>query len=154
MEFLTISQVARQTGVPASAIRYYESRKILPAPRRIGGQRRYEQASVHRLAVVRRAQQAGFSLEEIRKLFFGFRPETPASARWQALAAEKAAELDEQMARIQSMKALIERLRTGCRCDTVEDCGAAILRAGSSAPARSPARIHRSRSSPTSPAQE
>jgi len=153
MEFLTISEVARQAGVAASAIRYYESRKILPAPRRIGGQRRYEQSAVYRLAVVRRAQQAGFSLEEIRRLFFGFRQETPASARWQSLATEKIAELDEQMARIHSMKMLIERLRTRCQCDTVEDCGAAMLCAGS-APAKSPGRPAPSRSRSRWPVSE
>jgi DNA-binding transcriptional MerR regulator len=109
MDSLTISEVARQVGVQASAIRYYESRKILPAPQRIGGQRRYGPAAVHQLAVIRRAQEAGFSLEEIRQIFFGFRPSTPVSARWRKLAESKLAELDEQM---------------------VDDCGAAILRKG------------------------
>jgi MerR family redox-sensitive transcriptional activator SoxR len=127
---LTISEVSRQTGVPASAIRYYESRKILPAPRRIGGQRRYDLAAVNRLAVVRRAQQAGFSLEEIRQLFFGFRDSVPVSRRWQTLAGDKIVELDEQIALIQSMKSLLERLSNRCHCGTVEECGAAILRAG------------------------
>jgi MerR family redox-sensitive transcriptional activator SoxR len=130
MESLTISEVARQVGVQASAIRYYESRKILPAPQRIGGQRRYGPAAVHQLAVIRRAQEAGFSLEEIRQIFFGFRPSTPVSARWRKLAESKLAELDEQLARIQSMKELLERLRTRCRCETVDECGAAILRKG------------------------
>lgn len=130
MDPLSISEVSRQTGVPASAIRYYESRRILPAPRRVSGRRRYDPSAVYRLAVIRRAQQAGFSLEEIRRLFFGFRPATPLSSRWQALAGGKIAELDQQMALIQSMKSLIERLRNRCHCETVEQCGAAILRAG------------------------
>jgi MerR family redox-sensitive transcriptional activator SoxR len=128
MELLPISEVARQTGVPASAIRYYEARKILPAPERIGGQRRYGAATVYQLAVVRRAQEAGFSLEEIRRLFFGFQSATPVSARWQKLAGEKLAELDAQMARLQTMKDLLERLRTRCRCETINECGAAIQR--------------------------
>jgi MerR family redox-sensitive transcriptional activator SoxR len=128
MDLLTISEVARRVGVRPSAIRYYESRKILPAPRRTGGQRRYGASTVHQLAVVRRAQEAGFSLEDIRQLFFGFRASTPVSMRWQKLAQEKMAELDEQMAQIQSMKDLLERLRTLCRCETVEECGAAIMR--------------------------
>jgi DNA-binding transcriptional MerR regulator len=134
MEFLTISEVARQAGVQASAIRYYESRKILPVPTRVGGQRRYGVDAVYRLAVIRRAQDAGFSLEEIQHLFFGFRDGTPVSARWQRLAEVKLAELDQQVERIQSMKELLERLRTRCRCNTVSECGAAMLRRASTAP--------------------
>jgi DNA-binding transcriptional MerR regulator len=135
MDLLPISEVARQAGVPASAIRYYESRKILPAPVRISGQRRYSMAVVYQLAVVRRAQEAGFSLEEIRRLFFGFQNTMPVSARWQRLAQDKLAELNARMAQLQSMKDLLERLRTRCRCETVAECGAAILRAR-------PARLH------------
>jgi DNA-binding transcriptional MerR regulator len=83
---------------------------------------------VYQLAVVRRAQEAGFSLEEIRRLFFGFQSATPVSARWQKLAGEKLAELDAQMAQLQTMKDLLERLRTRCRCETINECGAAIQR--------------------------
>src|SRR5215471_2002885 len=126
---LPISEVSRQTGIPASAIRYYESCKILPAPHRIGGQRRYDISAVYQLAVVRGAQEAGFSLDEIRVLFGGFRPAVPVSARWQKLAGTKMAELDRQMARIQSMQDVLDRLRTRCHCDTLTECGAAILRA-------------------------
>jgi MerR family transcriptional regulator, redox-sensitive transcriptional activator SoxR len=129
MDLLPISEVSRQTGVPPSAIRYYESRKILPPPQRIGGQRRYTPAAVYQLAVVRRAQEAGFSLDEIRRLFFGFHTTTPISARWQRLAAEKLTDLDAQMARLQSMKDLLDRLRSRCRCETINECGAAILNA-------------------------
>jgi len=129
MEFLPISEVARQTGVPASAIRYYESCRILASPRRVGGQRRYEMSAVYQLAVVRRAQEAGFTLDEIRQLFAGFRPDMPLSARWQKLADTKMADLDRQIARIQSMKDVLERLRTRCHCDTVIECGAAMLAA-------------------------
>src|SRR5438309_7121810 len=125
MSLPTISEIARQVGLQTSAIRYYESRKILPAAQRVSGQRRYDAASVYQLAVVRRAQEAGFSLEEIRQLFFGFHPSMPASARWKKLAAGKIVELDEQIARIQAMKDLVQRLQTRCQCETVNECGAA-----------------------------
>ena len=47
---LTISEVARQAGIRASAIRYYESVGLLPPPQRVSGQRRYhEDAEQHRI---------------------------------------------------------------------------------------------------------
>lgn len=127
MALLTISQVARQAGLRPSAIRYYERTGILLPPMRVSGHRRYEPAVVHRLAVLRRAQEIGFTLEEIRQLFFGFSKSTPISARWRKLAGKKIAELDARMRQIKSMKELLERIESNCRCDTVERCGAGML---------------------------
>ena len=73
---LSISEVARVFGLRTSAIRYYEQIGILPAPMRKSGQRRYEKTILFRLAVVQRARESGFTLEEIRELFFGFRSAT------------------------------------------------------------------------------
>jgi MerR family redox-sensitive transcriptional activator SoxR len=72
MSQLTISEVARQVGLKSSAIRYYEQLGILPSAQRISGQRRYDRTVLYRLAVVQQARLAGFSLNEIRTLFFGF----------------------------------------------------------------------------------
>jgi len=130
MAQLSISQVAQQVGLRPSAIRYYEEIGVLPRARREGGQRRYEQTAVYRLAVVRRAQEVGFSLDEIRQLFFGFRPATPVSERWNRIAERKLQELDAAIDRIRNMKELLQRLKTRCACDTVEQCGAGILRRG------------------------
>ena len=68
MSRLTISEVARQVGLKSSAIRYYEQLGILPPAERVSGQRRYDRTVLYRLAVVQRARQAGFSLDEIRTL--------------------------------------------------------------------------------------
>jgi MerR family redox-sensitive transcriptional activator SoxR len=125
---LTISQVAREAGLRPSAIRYYEAIGILPSPRRVSGQRRFDRATLRRLAVVRRAQEAGFSLDEIRTLVLGAGKPSPLSARWKRTAEGKIAELDRHIARIRDMRGLLERLRDGCGCETVEECGERILR--------------------------
>lgn len=130
MPELSISEVGRQVGLSASAIRYYEQLKILLPARRVSGQRRYDTADVYRLAVLRRAQAAGFTLDEIRELFFGFGKSTPISKRWTRIAARKLAELDARMQQIRSMQDLLHRLQERCRCRTVEECGAGILRSG------------------------
>ena len=71
---LAISDVARVFGLRTSAIRYYEQIGILPPPVRKNGQRRYEKSALFRLAVVQRAQESGFTLDEIRELFSDFAP--------------------------------------------------------------------------------
>lgn len=129
MAQFTISEVARQVGLRPSAIRYYEQAKVLPPANRIAGQRRYGIGTVYQLAVLRRAQEVGFTLDEIRQILSG--PQNPPiSARWRKIAAIKQAELDAQILRIQSMKELLLRLETRCQCDTVSQCGAGILRSG------------------------
>jgi MerR family redox-sensitive transcriptional activator SoxR len=127
---LSISEVARQVGLRPSAIRYYEQLRILPPARRVSGQRRYDVAVLHQLAVLRRAQQSGFTLNEIRQLFFGFGKATPISARWNQIADRKLQELDARMKEIQSMKDLLRDLQSCCRCESVDQCGAGILRSG------------------------
>lgn len=140
MAQFTISEVARQIGIRPSAIRYYEQMKILPPTRRISGQRRYDIGAVYQLAVLRRAQEVGFTLDEIRRLFSGFRKSTPISLRWRKIAEAKQIELDAQMSRIQSMKELLGKLQTRCQCDTLAQCGAGILRAGFAATVPAPPR--------------
>ena len=73
MAQLSISQVARQASIRPSAIRYYERVGLLPQPQRRGGQRRYDHDVLPRLIIIQRARQLGFTLSEIRQLFFGFR---------------------------------------------------------------------------------
>lgn len=124
---LTISEVARQAGLRSSAIRYYERIGLLPPAPRTSGQRRYDVAVLYRLAIIQRARELGFTLEEIRQLFFGFRDSTRASERWKKLSQRKLEELDQLMDGIRAVRALIEKLMSGCRCDTLEHCGKRIL---------------------------
>jgi len=121
MKSLSIGQVAKKTGIRTSALRYYEEAGILPAPGRANGRRVYDADVVRRVDVLRFAQQAGFTLGEIRTLFHGFGAETPLSARWQSLARAKLQELDVMARRIRKMKRALE-LGLKCGCVRVEDC--------------------------------
>ena len=121
MKSLSIGELARQTGVRTSALRYYEEAGILPAPPRSGGRRIYDADAVRRVDVLRFAQHAGFTLEEIKTLFHGFGANTPLSARWQKLARAKLVELDEQAERIRTMREALA-LSLQCGCVRLEDC--------------------------------
>jgi MerR family redox-sensitive transcriptional activator SoxR len=118
---LTIGEVARQVGLRSSAIRYYESAGLLPAPVRVSGWRRYDVTVLRRLAVIDLAQRSGFTLGEIRTLVRGFSPSTPPSARWHALARQKLPEVETLIARARTMKRLLEA-GLNCRCLRLEDC--------------------------------
>ena len=64
-----IGQVARETGLSVDAIRFYEKQRLLkPAPRTEGGFRLFSWQDLLHLQFIRRAQELGFSLNEIREL--------------------------------------------------------------------------------------
>jgi MerR family redox-sensitive transcriptional activator SoxR len=121
MEELTIGVVAKQAGIRPSALRYYESIGLLPAPRRINGHRRYDPSIVSMLKVIQLAQQAGFTVAEIQMLFHGFAADATAGERWRPLAAHKLSEVDALIARAQQMKSILETLLQ-CGCLRFEDC--------------------------------
>ena len=123
MELMTIGEVAREAGLRTSAIRYYEGAGLLPEPARAGGQRRYDRDVLTRLAVIRMAQEAGFTIGEIRTLLTGFPEGTPASERWTELARRKLPEVDARLERLRAVRdVLVESL--SCGCLTLEACAA------------------------------
>ena len=126
MAQLTISELASQVGLRPSAIRYYERLGILPAPPRQSGQRRYDTAALNRLAVVQRARQIGFSLDEIRVLFYGFHRDDPPGKRWHELSQRKLAELNALVEQINVMRRLLENSHR-CQCEALDECGRRLL---------------------------
>lgn len=122
MDELTIGEVARRAGMRTSAVRYYESVGLLPLPRRAsGGHRRYDASVLELLAILRVAQQAGFTLAEMHLLVAGFDASTPASERWQQLAQAKLEEVEAIITHAQQTKRMLERLLQ-CSCLHLGEC--------------------------------
>ena len=113
-------------GLRTSAIRYYEQIGILPPPLRKNGQRCYDKSVLYRLAVVQRGREMGFTLDEIRELFFGFEPGTSPPKRWHQLSKRKIAELRNRMKRLKMMETLLKRMEK-CHCAALEECGEKLL---------------------------
>jgi MerR family transcriptional regulator, redox-sensitive transcriptional activator SoxR len=128
MPQLNISEVAREVGLRSSAIRYYEKIGLLPRADRKGKQRRYDTTVLYRLAIIQRARQLGFALDEIRQLFFGFGGAARASERWQQLSHRKLAELDNLMDSVKAVQRLLKKMMQNCRCETLDQCGKGIFR--------------------------
>ena len=121
MEQMTIGEVAKRAGVQTSAIRYYESQRLLPEPERVSGQRRYDEEIFTRLALIRMAQEAGLTIGEIQTLVSGFPDGTRASDRWRDLALRKLPEVDALITRLQAVRQVLEESLT-CGCLSLDAC--------------------------------
>lgn len=115
---LTIGTVAEQSGVSIETIRYYERRGLLPAPpRTASGYRQYTPDAVQRLRFIKRAQELGFSLEEIRELLDlrVHRTSTSACEAVERKTQAKIALVDRKIRQLERMKASLDRLARACR---------------------------------------
>ena len=119
---LTIGEVSARSGVPPSALRFYERRGLIAAARTDGNQRRYDRSVMRRLAFIQAGRAAGISLERIGSAL-GSLPvsRTPSRRDWERLSNRWRDDLD---ARIETLQALRERLTTciGCGCLSIDRC--------------------------------
>jgi MerR family transcriptional regulator, redox-sensitive transcriptional activator SoxR len=147
VQTLGIGELARRVRLRPSALRYYESIGLLPPAERVGGRRVYPTGTVRRVALIRMAQQAGFTLAEIRELLDG--GPRGATRQWRALAERKLPELDRLIETIQALRAAVAGCLE-CGCLSFETC--VLLAQGSTAmPSSSTsAAVSQSRTTPTS----
>ncbi|UOQ94804.1 MerR family DNA-binding transcriptional regulator [Halobacillus shinanisalinarum] len=126
---LSIGELAKESGVSSSAIRYYESIGVLPEPERLSGKRRYIPDVVHQLKFIKTAQLVGFNNKEIAALVEGFSDQHPPSENWKRMAEWKRSELEEKK---RQMDLMINILQKGlsCKCLTWSDCYDKIQESG------------------------
>ena len=117
---LTIGQVAERTGLPASAIRFYERRGLLPAPQRsAAGYRRYTPTDVRRIRLIRRARVLGLALSEVRTLVeqaFASECADFAGQLLERIAGQRA-EIDRRLAELRSLREELDELEQHVRHD-------------------------------------
>lgn len=118
---MKIGELAGRSGLSASSIRYYETRGLLPAPHRAGGQRRYSADALDRVLLIRFASEMGFTLSEIKVFLNGLRDDAPVGPRWKQLARRKIQEVKGSIQRAQRLKSLLEHLLQ-CRCASLQIC--------------------------------
>jgi Hg(II)-responsive transcriptional regulator len=109
------SQLASQAGVNVQTLRYYERRGLLPEPERSeSGYRAYDGEAIRTVRFVKRAQQLGFSLEEIGSLLHlaAGRPHSCDAA--QTLAAERLDQLEQKIADLTAMRDSLRQLVATC----------------------------------------
>ena len=114
----TIGEVAEQTGVAPSALRYYEDLGLMPRAPRVSGQRRYRQDAVDLVGMILLLRDVGFSLAEIKALVAS---RLPSPGDWRELALRKLTELDDRISRAEVARiALQHALR--CRHEDLLHC--------------------------------
>ncbi len=121
-DHLTIGEISERSGVPPSALRFYEQRELIFAERTAGNQRRYPRAMLRRIAFIRAAQRVGLSLDQISEALATLpHDRAPNKADWARLSKEWRSELD---ARIDALQRLRDRLTgcIGCGCLSLTAC--------------------------------
>jgi DNA-binding transcriptional MerR regulator len=109
VQHLDIAEVARQSGIPASTLRFYDEKGLIASTGRRGLRRLFDPGVLERLALITVGRAAGFSLDEIARMFA---PEGTPRIDRQMLAA-KADELDRT---IRKLGALRDGLRHAAVC--------------------------------------
>jgi MerR family transcriptional regulator, mercuric resistance operon regulatory protein len=117
---MTIARLGAAAGVGVETVRYYQRRGLLAVPPSAGAVRRYGPEDVRRLRFIRRAQAAGFTLEEIGELIALDR--TQDRARVRELATERLAALDAKIAELEQSRTALERLRSSCASEKKGPC--------------------------------
>jgi MerR family redox-sensitive transcriptional activator SoxR len=118
---MKIGELARRAGLNASAIRYYEKQRLLAAPYRTSGQRRYPDEAVYRVLLICFAGDMGFTLAEIKIFLSGLRGNAPVGPRWRRLAHRKIEEVKRTIDRSRQLKTLLEHLLK-CQCASLQVC--------------------------------
>jgi len=104
-----ITEVARRSGVPASTLRFYEQKGLIASIGRRGLRRMFEPGVLERLALIALGRAAGFTLEEIARMFApNGRPRID-----RQMLADKADELDNTVRRLSAMR---DSLRHAAAC--------------------------------------
>jgi len=121
-ELLTISEVARRSGVAASALRFYEDRGLISSERAGSGHRRYPRPVLRRIAFIVFAQRVGLTLGEIGAELEKLPPDrAPLKRDWSRLSTKWSARIDERIAELERLKAGLTGC-IGCGCLSLERC--------------------------------
>jgi MerR family redox-sensitive transcriptional activator SoxR len=119
---LTISEIARRSGVASSALRFYEERGLIISQRAGSGHRRYPRSVLRRIAFIVFAQRIGLSLEEIGAEL-GKLPadHVPTRRDWGRLSAQWTKRIDERIAELERIRSGLTEC-IGCGCLSIDRC--------------------------------
>jgi MerR family mercuric resistance operon transcriptional regulator len=124
MKPLTIGALAKQVGVNLETVRFYERRQLLPEPPRSdSGYRLYPAEAARRLRFIKRAQELGFSLHEIRELLSLRVSPRSTSKEIRKRAEAKIVDIEAKIRTLESMKKTLRKLTKACvGCTPVAEC--------------------------------
>ncbi len=121
-ELLTIGEVARRSGVAASALRFYDDRGLIGSQRAGSGHRRYPRPVLRRIAFIVFAQRIGLTLEEIGVELAKLPPNrVPTRHDWSRLSRAWSGRIEQRIAELERLKAGLTEC-IGCGCLSLARC--------------------------------
>ena len=121
-DLLTIGDVARRSGVAASALRYYDERGLIESERAGSGHRRYPRRVLRRIAFIVFAQRIGLTLDEIGEELAKLPPDrAPARGDWERLSSTWTHRIDDRIAELERLRAGLTEC-IGCGCLSLDRC--------------------------------
>jgi MerR family redox-sensitive transcriptional activator SoxR len=122
MEYLTVGEIAKRSGLAVSTIHFWERKGLIRSSRSDGNQRRFARAELRRLAVIKIGQRAGISLAEIRDVLDTLPADRAVSVRsWTALSKRWKQNLDERIERLAALRDQLGQC-IGCGCLSLNKC--------------------------------
>src|SRR4051812_34146881 len=119
MEKLTIGKLAELAGVGVETVRFYQRKELLREPKLSGAFRVYSEEDAQRIVFIKKAQELGFTLNEVKELLeLNTRPRSTCGAV-KAKTQAKLTEINQKIADLQRMKTSLEKL--ACACDGSQD---------------------------------
>ena len=119
MEKITIGKLAEMSGVGVETVRFYQRKELLREPKAQSGFRTYSEEDAKRIVFIKRAQDLGFTLSEVKELLeLNTKPRMTCGAV-KNKTTTKIKEIEEKIADLSRMKASLEQL--ACACDESQD---------------------------------
>ncbi len=119
---LTIGEVASRSGVATSALRFYETKGLIESERTDGNQRRYQRATLRRVALIRAGQEVGLSLAELAEALETLpHDRIPTKSDWESLSQSWRSRLDTQIAELVALRDELTDC-IGCGCLSLQSC--------------------------------
>jgi MerR family redox-sensitive transcriptional activator SoxR len=119
---LSVGDVARRSGVPVSALHFYESKGLIHSYRTTGNQRRYTRDVLRRVGFIRVAQRVGIPLSAIGAALATLPASaTPSRADWRRLSSTWRADLDARITQLEHLRDTLDDC-IGCGCLSIDRC--------------------------------
>jgi MerR family mercuric resistance operon transcriptional regulator len=119
MEKITIGKLAEMASVGVETVRFYQRKELLREPKTQSGFRTYSEEDAQRIIFIKRAQDLGFTLSEVRELLeLNTKPRTTCGTV-KIKTTTKIKEIEDKIADLNRMKASLEKL--ACACDESQD---------------------------------
>ena len=119
MEKITIGKLAEMSGVGVETVRFYQRKELLREPKTSGGFRTYNEDDAQRIVFIKKAQELGFTLSEVKELLELNTKSRITCGAVKSKTNSKIKEIEQKIANLNRMKTTLEKL--ACACDASQD---------------------------------